>query len=247
MDNSWFLEIGGMRLLVDPWLEGEEVDYVRWLNVQWHRTAPIAYEAVPKHDLVLITQKYPDHYHEPTLSKLKPAVIMAPSSLGTRLKRLLPDARLYLFGRDAREHVHGGLRVTHLPTRRRIDPIYDAFVLEAGQDLVIVANHGLSLDTEHLAQLEGKGSCDLLMSPFNRYALPAVLGGIVAPGLEGLKTLIEATQPTHVVQTHDEAKHGTGLVPRFAKVDRFSPEMAESLPWLKHRFIHITDYSPVSP
>ena len=145
------------------------------------------------------------------------------------------------------QHVHGGLRVTHLPTRRRIDPIYDAYLVEAGGESVMIANHGMRLDHAHLAQLEGKGTIDVLMSPFNRYALPALLGGIVAPGLEGLEALVEVTQPRHIVQTHDEPKHGSGLVPMLAKVERFSPEMAESLPWLKPRFINITDYTPVSP
>lgn len=247
MDNSWFLDLSGTRLVIDPWLEGEEVDYVRWLNVQWHRTAPLAYEAVPSFDLVLITQKYPDHYHEETLQKLAPALVMAPASLGSRLKRLLPDATLHLFSPEAREHVHGGLRITHLPTRRRVDPIYDAYLLEAGQEVVLVANHGISLDAEHLQALEERGPCDLLMSPFNHYKLPALLGGVVAPGLAGLEALVEATQPKHIVQTHDEPKHGRGLVPMLAKVERFAPEMAESLPWLKSRFINITDYTPVSP
>ena len=34
MDNSWFLDLGGCRLLIDPWLEGQEVDYFPWFNTQ---------------------------------------------------------------------------------------------------------------------------------------------------------------------------------------------------------------------
>jgi L-ascorbate metabolism protein UlaG (beta-lactamase superfamily) len=247
MDNSWFLEFSGTRLLIDPWLEGEEVDYVRWLNVQWHRTDPIAYDLVPEFDLVLITQKYPDHYHEPTLLKLQPKVVCAPASLGRRLSRLLPEATLYLFDKEARHHQVGNLSLTHLPTRRRIDPIYDAYTLEAEGEVVMVANHGMSLDADHQAQLQSVGPCDVLMSPFNSYALPALLGGIVAPGIEGLRALMDVTQPRTVVQTHDEPKHGTGLVPMLAKVERFEPAMAESHPWLKPRFLDISDYTPVSP
>ena len=43
MDNTWLLEMEGLRILVDPWLEGEEIDYFSWFNTQWHRTKPISY------------------------------------------------------------------------------------------------------------------------------------------------------------------------------------------------------------
>ena len=72
MDNSWSISLGGQRLLIDPWLHGVEVDYFAWFNKQWHRTPPIAYEDVQDFDAVLITQKYPDHFHPETLLRLKP-------------------------------------------------------------------------------------------------------------------------------------------------------------------------------
>lgn len=111
----------------------------------------------------------------------------------------------------------------------------------------MVANHGMELDEAHRAQLGGIGPVDLLMSPFNRYVLPSLLGGVVAPGLEGLRTLVDATDPRVVIQTHDELKHGTGLVPRIARIEHFVPAMAAEHPWLQSRFRDISDYTPVSP
>jgi hypothetical protein len=32
MDNSWYLELSRLRLLIDPWLEGTEVDFFPWFN-----------------------------------------------------------------------------------------------------------------------------------------------------------------------------------------------------------------------
>lgn len=247
MDNSWHITLGGVRLLVDPWLEGVEVDYSRWLNVQWHRTAPLPYERIPDHDLVLITQKYPDHCHAPTLARLRPAVVCAPASLGGRLGRILPDSDLLLFDEDHPEQRVGHLRLIHLPTRRRIDPIYDAYALAVGEEVILVANHGIELDAGHRERLGSIGRVDVLMSPFNRYVLPSLLGGVVAPGLEGLEALIAATGPRVVVQTHDELKHGTGLVPRLARIEPFMPETAARHPWLQSRFRDISDYTPVRP
>ena len=81
MDNSLFLEISGWKVLIDPWLEGTEVDFFGWFNTQWHRTPPLPYEQIPAFDTVLITQKYPDHFHAETLKKLNPGHIIAPGSL----------------------------------------------------------------------------------------------------------------------------------------------------------------------
>ena len=81
MDNSFFVEINGWKLLIDPWLEGTEVDFFPWFNTQWHRTPPLPYEELPAYDTVLITQKYPDHYHEKTLKKLNPGQIFLLSQL----------------------------------------------------------------------------------------------------------------------------------------------------------------------
>ena len=247
MDSAWFLALDGTRLLIDPWLEGVEIDVGRWLNIQWHRTPPIPYDAVPDHDAVLVTQKYPDHYHEATLRRLAPKRVLAPASLGRRLKRLLPEADIRLFGEGEGALTLGALTITHLPTRRRIDPIYDAYVITGAEEVLLVANHGFHLDEGHWAQLGSAWRCDVLLSPFNRYALPSILGGVVAPGLEGLEALIEQAQPRAVAQTHDEPKHGRGLVPLLARITRFDPEAAAEHPWLRDRFLHIPDYLPVTP
>ena len=81
MDNSWFVEFSGLKMLIDPWLEGTEVDFFSWFNTQWHRTTPLNYNQLPVFDIVLITQKYPDHFHATTMKKLSPKSIIAPKSL----------------------------------------------------------------------------------------------------------------------------------------------------------------------
>ena len=85
------------------------------------------------------------------------------------------------------------------------------------------------------------------MSTFNRYALPNLLGGLVSPGLEGLAALVEQTQPRKVVQTHDEPKHAKGVVPALARIVPFDPSRVGDHPWLRDRFLDISDYTPVNP
>ncbi|MGB5323449.1 MBL fold metallo-hydrolase, partial [Lutimonas sp.] len=94
MDNSFFMNISGWKILIDPWLEGTEVDYFEWFNTQWHRTAPLPFNEIPAFDTILITQKYPDHFHQETLKKLNPKHIIAPKSLENKLKNLFPSSKI---------------------------------------------------------------------------------------------------------------------------------------------------------
>lgn len=97
LDNSWLLEIGESKILIDPWLHGEEVDYFPWFNKQWHRTPPIGYEELPEFDFVLITQKYPDHYHKETLKKINPKNLVVPKSIVKSCQNLLPESKIIPF------------------------------------------------------------------------------------------------------------------------------------------------------
>jgi len=70
MDNSWHINFAGKSFLIDPWLKGVEIDFFSWFNTQWHRTPPIAIADIPDYDLVIITQKYPDHYQSSEITLL---------------------------------------------------------------------------------------------------------------------------------------------------------------------------------
>ncbi|MGK7876710.1 MAG: MBL fold metallo-hydrolase [Xenococcaceae cyanobacterium] len=66
--NSWLIEIGGQRILLDPWLVGPLV----FGNLPWlfkgERTTP---RSIPENiDLILLSQGLEDHAHPPTLKQL---------------------------------------------------------------------------------------------------------------------------------------------------------------------------------
>jgi L-ascorbate metabolism protein UlaG (beta-lactamase superfamily) len=69
--NSWLLELGRQRILVDPWLVGSLV----FGNLQWffkgERRQPIGLGSFPDNiDLILLSQGLEDHAHKPTLKQL---------------------------------------------------------------------------------------------------------------------------------------------------------------------------------
>ncbi len=246
MDNSLFLEIGGFKVLVDPWLEGTEVDFFSWFNTQWHRTAPLSFEELPDFDVVLITQKYPDHFHLQTLKKLSPSQIIAPRSLEKKIRKNLPKASLAIVDWDTRHIKIGNITLTYLPTRRKVDPIYDAFLLDDGNESVFLAPHGYQFDDDSRSLVEEASPCQLLVTPFNRYELPFFLGGTVSPGLEGVEHLCQVLKPKKVMAVHDEDKHAKGLVSKLARITRpASTRALHELPWLGDRYFELNDYQRI--
>lgn len=243
MDNSWMIHIENAKILVDPWLFGVEIDYFPWFNKQWHRTKPLAPEKLDHYDFCLITQKYPDHFHKETLSVIRPDKIVGPKSIKRYVKKLLPQSQFIAFEEKLENVFDIGVNLHHLPTKRRIDPIYDALIMQGKQTNVFMATHGFKLTEEKLKMIKEMGQMDLLISPFNKYKLPALLGGFVSPGMESLETLIEQIQPHHVVPTHDEDKHAKGLVSKFAKIT-WAPKTEEikSNPILAEKYLDIQDY-----
>ena len=246
MDNSFFIEMSGWKILIDPWLEGIEVDYFEWFNMQWHRTPPLPYSDIPDFDTVLITQKYPDHFHIKTLKKLAPKHIIGPKSLENKLKNLFPFSKIEVLDSKNNTTRINEHKVTFLGTKRKIDPIYDAFILDDGKASVFVSTHGFYFNNKDLDLLKEASPCHLLITPFNYYKLPFYLGGLVSPGLSGVKHLCEMLEPKKVVATHDEDKHAKGIVSKLATIKRpSSPKTLLQHSWLKNRYLDIDHYNQI--
>lgn len=242
MDNSWLLEMQGLRILVDPWLEGVEIDYFGWFNTQWHRSKPMAYEDLPAYDVVLITQKYPDHFHPQTLLKLQPKKVLAPKSIEAKLKALLPQSEIIAMHTAHSLFEENNVRIQWYPTNRKIDPIYDAFLIEDKQEALFLATHGYFINQQ---EIQNTSPIKLLISPFNYFKLPFYLGGTVSPGIEGLKHLNEKLHPQFIVATHDEDKHAKGLVIKMATVKRIFSEDLRQDPALSDKVLELNHYNPI--
>ena len=194
MDNSWVVNLDGTKILIDPWLIGVEVDFFPWFNKQWHRTKPLEMEKLPEYDFVLITQKYPDHFHRETLEKLQPKKLIVPQSIERKCKKLLTKAEVSNFNNDLVNCFGSNVNIHFLPTSRKLDPIYDALIIENGKHSIFMATHGYSLKNKHLDMIEQFKPYDLLVTPFNLYELPNILGGNVSLGIDSVRNLNEKLQ-----------------------------------------------------
>ena len=246
MDNTWLIGSGDTRLLVDPWLAGEQIDGAGWFSAQRHKTAPVCLSEVPRYDAVLITQPYSDHCHPKTLSALSPDTVIAPTCAAKTLKGVLPDAELRLMTSDDSPVQLGSLSLRVLRGGSRLAPQFQAILLSDEAHCILFAPHSLRLTARHRELLAELPPCIALMTTLNTYTLPRVLGGSIAPGLRAVEQLADAIDPTHIIATHDEVKEARGLIAHLARITPFDTEDLSAHPWLSKRFLAVNDYSPVT-
>jgi len=242
MDNSWYIKLGNLRLLIDPWLEGTEVDYFSWFNTQWHRTSPVSYQDLPEYDAVLITQKYPDHFHIQTLTRLRASRIILPESIHSKARKVFPETQFFPISAKKPYCDFNGVRIECLAKTTHIGPEFHAFQISDGRETAVIAPHGHRLkNLEPIAQ-----GIKLLLSTFNDYRLPYFLGGQLAPGVDGLQKLVEAFRPEFVAATHDEDKYASGLVSKLARIKHPSGKDLSRITALGTNLLNLTDYQRVS-
>lgn len=220
MDSSWFMEWADVRMVIDPWLVGSEVDGFRWLNEQWHTHPVVPVSELPPYDLIVISQSYSDHCHLPTLKAMEAEVpILSTAKAYALLGKKLSGKHCVLMT-DLVEQGWtnmGEIDMASLHPGHHRDPVYFGLVIKRGDDAVLYMAHGFKPSAAQLEALEGL-HIRLLITTFTEFALPKLMGGKVNPGLENVYELLELFKPDYVLNTHDEEKKARGLVSMLAKV-----------------------------
>lgn len=220
-DATWWCELGGARLVFDPWLVGSEIDYARWFNEAWHTDPVVAPHDAGRIDLVIVSQSYADHCHPATLSQLDAPVAAVPGC-GIEGASAIPP-----WGTEPLRV--GALRIWRLSRPWFRPPAYHAIVVADDADRAVLhAPHGLPAAVA--TQLEGL-DFEVVAVTRARYQLPFFLGGAVNPGDDAARALVEALRPRRALAIHDEAKRAEGLVSKLARVDRGPFEAGP--PWIE--------------
>ena len=150
---SWLIQTAGLNILVDP-VWSERASPFTWAGPKRHNDPGIAFEALPKIDIVLVSHGHYDHLDIATLSKLSakfsPRVI---TPLGNDVTMRAADSaiRAEAFDWQDRVELGNGVAVTLVPTRHwsarglfdRNKALWASFVLEtpAGK-IYIVCDSG---------------------------------------------------------------------------------------------------------
>jgi L-ascorbate metabolism protein UlaG (beta-lactamase superfamily) len=150
---SWLIQTAGLNILADP-VWSQRVSPFSFAGPKRHNDPGIAFDALPKIDVVLVSHGHYDHLDMPTLSRLTakffPRVI-TPLGNDLTMTRANSKIRAEAFDWHQRVELRNGVAVTLVPTRHwtarglfdRNQSLWASFVLEtpAGK-IYIVGDSG---------------------------------------------------------------------------------------------------------
>jgi L-ascorbate metabolism protein UlaG (beta-lactamase superfamily) len=177
---SWLIQASGVNLLVDPMWSMRASPFT-FAGPKRHNDPGIAFDALPKIDVVLVSHGHYDHLDVATLSRLvekfAPRVI---TPLGNDVTMRKADAAIKAGSFDWKDRVElgGGLAVTLVPTRHwsarglfdRNRALWASFVLEtpAGK-LYVVSDSGYGDGTHFRNVAQAHGPLRLAILPIGAY------------------------------------------------------------------------------
>ncbi|MGF1570374.1 MAG: MBL fold metallo-hydrolase [Nodosilinea sp.] len=195
--NTWLWQIGGKRILVDPWLVGELVfGGQTWLFRGEHPAPRPLPEAV---DLILLSQGLEDHAHPPTLTALDRAIPVVGSASAAKVARDLGYANVVALEHGETFTLAGAVTIKAVPGSpvgpTLVENGYVVRDLVTGQSL-FYEPHGF-----HQPSLKQEGPIDVVVTPVLDLALP-LLGPIIR-GQKGALELVEWLNPQIILPTAD--------------------------------------------
>ena len=194
--NTWLLEVGGYRILIDPWLVGD----LTFGGQDWFFKGSLRQPLpIPQQiDLILLSQGLADHAHEPTLKVLDPQIpVIGSKSAATIVRRLgyaqvtalSPGERLTLETRE------GTIEVEAVPGAP-VPQVENGYVLTWGeqQRRIYYEPHGFfDPKVARFAPIE------VLISPVVNLELP--LFGPLINGCSAAPELVKLLQPQYIFPT----------------------------------------------
>jgi L-ascorbate metabolism protein UlaG (beta-lactamase superfamily) len=177
---SWLIQAAGLSILVDP-VWSTRASPFAWTGPRRHNDPGIAFAALPRIDVVLVSHGHYDHLDVATLSKL--AKVFAPrviTPLGNDLTMRAADEAIKAEGFDWHDRIElsRGIAVTLVPTRHwsarglfdRNRALWASFVLETPVGKIyIVCDSGYG-DGKHFRHVaEAHGPLRLAILPIGAY------------------------------------------------------------------------------
>ncbi|MBD2294963.1 MBL fold metallo-hydrolase [Anabaena sphaerica FACHB-251] len=222
--NSWLMEIGGQRILLDPWL----VDSLTFSNLDWlFKGSRTQDRPIPANiDLILLSQGLEDHAHPPTLKQLGKNIPVVASPNAAKVVKELGYINITTLDHGEIFTLNNQVEIKALPGSQ-IGPtlLENAYLL---RELV----SGLKLYYEphgnHSPQLQQFAPVDVVITPIIDLSLP--LGLPIIKGMNSALEIAKWLKPQIMLPT---AAGGDilfeGLLNRFLQAKGSSEEFQELL------------------
>ena len=213
--NGWLLEFDKIRILIDPWLNGD----LTFPPGDWLIKGELTKEVDPPKDInfLLLTQGQPDHTHTPTLEKLSKSIpVIASKAASTVVKRIGFENIYILKPQETFNYKSLNIEAT---AGASVPNIENGYIIDHNSDSVYIEPHGFldkKINSRHI---------DLVITPVIDFSLP--LAGKFIRGKTILPELLKLFNPLNVIaSTTGGDINFTGLINNFIKVDgSFSDNM----------------------
>jgi L-ascorbate metabolism protein UlaG (beta-lactamase superfamily) len=222
--NSWLLEIGQQRILIDPWL----VSSLTFGNLDWFFKGSRSQERpIPENiDLILLSQGLEDHAHPPTLKQLDRNIPVVASPNASKVVQELGYSAVTTLAHGETYQLNNQVEITAVPGSP-IGPtlIENGYVLkELATDLKLYYEpHGY-----HAPQLKQFAPIDVVITPLINVSLPLV--GAIIRGQQKALEVAEWLQPQVMLPT---ASPGDvmyeGLLVKFLQAEGNTEELRAQL------------------
>ncbi|XZF63754.1 MAG: MBL fold metallo-hydrolase [Gloeotrichia echinulata DVL01] len=193
--NSWLIEIGGQRILLDPWLVGSLI----FSNLDWLFKGSRPQERpIPENiDLILLSQGLEDHAHPPTLQQIDKQIQVVASPNAAKVAQGLGYTAV-----TALAHGESFTLNNQVEIKATRGSLIGPNLVENGYILTELAT-GFTLYYEphgtHSPQLQKAGPVDVVITPLIDLGIPLV-GPIIKGGNSALE-VVKWLQPQFILPT----------------------------------------------
>jgi L-ascorbate metabolism protein UlaG (beta-lactamase superfamily) len=200
-NNSWLLELGGQRILLDPWLVGS-LTFGLLNNWDWLlKGSRKSDRAIPDNiDLLLLSQGLEDHSHPPTLKQIDRNIPVVASVNAAKVVENLGYTKVTILHPQQSFTFNNQVEITAFPGATMGPGIVENGYLlkELGTNLTIYYEpHGF-----HSPQLQQIAPVDVMITPIQEVSLPLV--GAVLKGMNSALELAKWLNPRLILPTAHE-------------------------------------------
>ena len=206
--NGWLLEFKKIRILIDPWLNGD----LTFPTGDWLIKGELRKEIDTPKDInfLLLTQGQPDHAHPPTLNKINKSLPIIASEAASRVVSEMGFNTVNTI-KPGETYTYENLNIkatagASVPNRE------NGYIIDCNSDSVYIEPHGFldkKIKPRHI---------DLVITPVVDFALP--IAGKFIKGKTVLPELIELFNPSTVLaSTTGGDITFSGIINNLIKVD----------------------------